>query len=484
MTTQSMEQTKNIRPMDSIKKKRHYGLIFWLWFSDIFLMIGTYCFAYAIRFAPGMPVPVFHGIPPFTKYLHILPFSVLVYFLTLRFYGLYRLGRFLSTFDEFFLIIKSIFVGSIILMASSFVYRDYTYSRIMLVITAILLAFVLFLNRLLFHFIEAKLGKLHGFQKNILLVGHGPAIRQLIHGFSKQKKGGGAVVIGIVTNNKDHVGSHINGTPVIGVLDDFEQVLEKFPADEVILGELDVSRTRILEMVLKCEEVMASFKMVPDLLGSMTNKLDIENVNGVSLLGIKETPLNHPVNRFIKRATDMLMSALALAIFSPIMLFVAAVVKFSDGGPVLYKQSRVGEDGRVFKIYKFRSMKVDAESSTGPKFADEDDSRKTHFGDFLRRSNLDELPQLFNVLKGNMSLVGPRPERPFFVDQLKVDIPRYMSRHRVRSGITGWAQVNGLRGGQPSEERIKYDLYYIENWSIWFDFKILFMTLFAFKNAW
>lgn len=477
-------EDSKVRKTHATKKKKHYGLIVWLLITDILLIVGAYMSAYAVRFALGLPVPVFYETQPFLKYLHILPFSVLVYFFSLRFYGLYRLDRFLSRVDEFFLIAKSVLVGSVILMASSFVYRDYTYSRIMLIITAVFLVMALFLNRVLFRYFETKLAYRQGFQRNILLVGQGMSIRQLIQGFSKQKKGGFSIVGILGYNNREHVGTHINGVSIIGIIDDFEQILDKFPIDEVILGELDVSRKRIFEMVLKCEEKMANFKMVPDLLGSMTSKLDIENINGVSLLGIKETPLNHPVNRFAKRTMDIILTLSALLILSPVLFIVSLFVKLSDGGPILFQQERVGEDGRIFKIYKFRSMKVDAESLTGPKYADQDDPRKTRFGDFLRRTNLDELPQLINVLKGDMSLVGPRPEMAFFVDQLKINIPRYMSRHRVRSGITGWAQVNGLRGGYPSEERIKYDLYYIENWSIWLDFKILFMTFFAFKNAW
>ncbi|MBI4398033.1 MAG: undecaprenyl-phosphate glucose phosphotransferase [Candidatus Omnitrophica bacterium] len=462
------------------KNKKHYGLLIWLWISDICLIITAHIAAYGIRFMPGMPV--FYGVPPFSQYVTILPFTALVYYFCVRFYGLYRPTRLISGLEEFFLVTKAVALGALILMASSFVYREYTYSRIMLILSALLLILFLCLNRTLFRYLVSKLAKRYGFQRNILLAGHGPAIRHLIRGMSGYQKGTFAIV-GLLSHDPAQVGTHVSEVAVIGTLNDFERILSERDVDEVILGELNVPRQRILQMIMKCEEKMASFKMISDLLGSMTSRLDVEHINGVPLLGIRETPLNYPVNRGIKRCMDIVVSFLSLVVLGPLMLLTALVVKLSDGGSVLYAQSRVGEDGKIFNIYKFRSMKVDAESRSGPQFAEDEDPRRTPLGGFLRKTNIDELPQLWNVLCGDMSLVGPRPERPVFVDQLKTDIPRYMSRHRVRSGITGWAQVNGLRGGPPSEERIQYDLYYIENWSLWLDIKILIMTAFAYKGA-
>lgn len=462
-----------------MKRSQNLSLLISLWISDVALMVISYIAAYAIRFSPAMPVP--HGIPSFWIYLRILPFFVLIYFLVMRSYGLYRPGKHISILEEFFLVGKAVFVGSFILMASSFVYREFSYSRGMLVISAFMLIILTFANRVVFHYLQSKMARVRGLTRNILLVGHGPSMELLIDGLTKNHKGLYAVM-GLLSN-KDELGSQMNGVTVIGSIDDFDATLDQIPVDEVILGEMNVPRKRIVEMILKCEEKLADFKMVSDLLGQLTNKLDVENINGVSLLGIKETPLHHPANRFIKRSMDILISVIALLIFSPLVILISLLVKGMDGGPILYKQERTGEDGKVFNIYKFRSMKVNAEAFSGPQFASEEDPRTTRLGAFLRRSNLDEIPQLFNVIRGNMSLVGPRPERPVFVDQLKTDIPRYMARHKVRSGITGWAQVNGLRGGPPSEERIKYDLYYIENWSFWLDLKILLMTPFAFKNA-
>lgn len=228
---------------------------------------------------------------------------------------------------------------------------------------------------------------------------------------------------------------------------------------------------------------MAEFRLVADLLGMVTSQVDMRTIDGVPLLGLKETPLSEGYNRFIKRAVDIVFSALGLAVLSPVFLLIAIIVKRSSPGPVFYLQKRIGEDGRHFAMIKFRTMVENAEKGVGRIWAQENDPRRTKVGAFMRRFNLDELPQLINVLKREMSLVGPRPERPHFVGKFKEDIPRYMARHKIKSGMTGWAQVNGLRGNTSIEERTKYDIYYIENWSLAFDMKIIFMSAFAIKNA-
>jgi exopolysaccharide biosynthesis polyprenyl glycosylphosphotransferase len=188
-------------------------------------------------------------------------------------------------------------------------------------------------------------------------------------------------------------------------------------------------------------------------------------------------------NRVVKRTFDLITAFLALILAVPIWLLVVVLIKLDDGGPVFYTQERVGRDGKIFNLLKFRTMRTNAEAVTGPVWAKLNDDRRTRAGDFLRRWNIDELPQLLNVLNGDMSMVGPRPERPHFIHQFRQSIPRYMSRHKIKSGLTGWAQVNGLRGNTSIQERIKYDLYYMENWSLLFDIEILMMTFFAFKNA-
>lgn len=275
----------------------------------------------------------------------------------------------------------------------------------------------------------------------------------------------------------------VEGVPVKGTLEDFTNIIETDKIEEVILTDLEVPRPKVINMVMECEKRMIEFRLVADLLGMITSQVDMRTIDGVPLLGLKETPLAEGYNRFIKRVLDVAISALGLVLFSPVFLVTAVLVKLNSPGPVFYLQKRIGEDGSRFTIIKFRTMIKNAEKGVGRVWAKKDDPRRTRIGAFLRRFNLDEVPQLVNVLKGEMSLVGPRPERPHFVGKFRESVPRYMSRHKIKSGVTGWAQVNGLRGNTSIEERTKYDLYYIENWSLAFDIKILFMSLFALKNA-
>jgi exopolysaccharide biosynthesis polyprenyl glycosylphosphotransferase len=216
--------------------------------------------------------------------------------------------------------------------------------------------------------------------------------------------------------------------------------------------------------------------MVPDLLELMTSRVRIQELYGIPFIRIKGVPMT-TWNLIVKRSFDVVVSGICLILASPVLASIALLIKLDSRGPIYYSQERVGLDGRPFRLLKFRTMRVDAESGTGPVWAKKDDPRKTRIGGFLRRFSLDELPQLLNVLRGEMSIVGPRPERQHFVDQFKKEIPKYLDRHRVKTGMTGWAQVNGLRGNAPIEERTKFDVYYVENWSLVFDLKIILKTV-------
>lgn len=220
----------------------------------------------------------------------------------------------------------------------------------------------------------------------------------------------------------------------------------------------------------------ASFKIVSDLFGIITQPLAVNEIYGIPVFALKTSPLEKRSARALKRAFDLVVTVPFLLVLSPLLLLLALAVKLTSRGPVLYRQERVGRGNRTFRVLKFRTMRADAEAASGPVWAAKDDPRRTPIGAFLRRTSLDELPQLFNVLSGEMSLVGPRPERPHFVDQFQRTIPRYLERHRVKAGITGWAQVHGLRGNTPIEERTRYDLWYVENWSLVLDVKVLILT--------
>ena len=234
---------------------------------------------------------------------------------------------------------------------------------------------------------------------------------------------------------------------------------------------------------MECERRLADFHMVPDMFSLLTSRVDVQTLDGIPLLGVSRWPLDFFWNRAVKRLADLAGSLVGLLLFAPVMALAALAIRLTSPGPVFYMQERCGEKGQVFRIWKLRTMKVDAESESGPVWTVENDPRRTRVGGFLRRWNIDELPQFWNVLAGDMSLVGPRPERPHFVEQFKEDIQRYMQRHAHKPGMTGWAQVNGLRGNTSIHDRIKYDLFYLENWSLALDFKIILRTLVSTRNA-
>jgi exopolysaccharide biosynthesis polyprenyl glycosylphosphotransferase len=288
-------------------------------------------------------------------------------------------------------------------------------------------------------------------------------------------------ILGFIdTNGK--TGRDEIGIPFLGTIEQMDALLKKGQIDNLIVA-LSPRDNHLISTVIKtCKENKTAFQIVPDIYDDVIRNVGFLDVDDLPFLPLGETPLSG-FHSFVKRSIDCLVAGLALIIVSPVMLFVSILIKLDSNGPIVFVQERVGNDGRKFNIYKFRSMIDQAEKDTGPKWATANDPRTTRVGRFIRMYNLDELPQFINVLKGDMSLVGPRPERPYFVDKFKEQIPRYMHRHMVKTGITGWAQVNGLRGDTSVVKRTKYDLYYVKNWSLFFDLKILLKTLTSFKNA-
>jgi Undecaprenyl-phosphate glucose phosphotransferase len=284
----------------------------------------------------------------------------------------------------------------------------------------------------------------------------------------------GFQVTGVLSRDALLPGTTVRGAPVIGTTDDLERILQQKPVDQVILAlpseDMPLMKSLMERLALHTVDV----KIVPDLFQYVTLYGGLEEFGGLPIISLQGGPLEG-WNLVAKRAFDVLFSSLALLVLSPLMLIVALAVKLTSRGPVLYRQERMGMDGAVFPILKFRTMQVGSEEA-GPRMATAGDGRRTAVGGLLRRTSLDELPQLFNVLRGDMSLVGPRPERPVFIEEFKRQIPKYHLRHKVKSGITGWAQINGLRGQTSIQKRIEYDLYYIENWSLLLDLKILLRT--------
>lgn len=447
--------------------------------SDAIILYLSFLLAFWVRFYSGIfSTPL--GIPPVEEYIEAFFLGAIILIFVFKSFGLYNEKRLLRFSNEFSLIVKAMGMGIVVLMAMTFAHREYSYSRLVVALSWVLAVIGLTISRYLVDNLEKWLCQFRQEQKKVLILGTGETAKDLLYNI-RQNPRWGYEVIGFLSRHEDNE-REISGIPVLGDISRLEEVLEKKKPDEVVLAITGLSHEKMVHLIAECEKHLALFKLVPDMFEIITSKVDILDIDGIPLLGLKELPLEYAWNRFVKRAADIAGSAIGLILSAPFYIIIPLLIKFTSPGPVFYRQARCGEDGKAFTLCKFRTMYKDAEQKTGPVWAKEEDPRCTWIGRWLRRAYLDELPQLINVLKGDMSLAGPRPERPNFVEQFKDDIPRYMSRHMVKSGITGWAQVNGLRGNTPLKERIKYDMYYIENWSIWFDLKILFMTVFAKKK--
>jgi len=317
----------------------------------------------------------------------------------------------------------------------------------------------------------------------ILIIGTGPVAAHLQRAISREVRLR-STIAGFLQSGAEPPEPTIPPDRILGRAEDLPALIARGEKiNVIILTDPRMEHDRTVEIVALCEQNLISFKLVPDIFRILTSSVDVQTIDDIPLLGVGKWPLDFVWNRAAKRAEDIVCGSIGMVLAVPLITVAAILIKRSSPGPVMYRQQRCGKNGRVFTLYKLRTMRTDAEISTGPVWAAKNDPRRTNIGAFLRRHNLDELPQFWNVLKGEMSLVGPRPERPEFVEQFKEEIARYMSRHMSKPGLTGWAQVNGLRGNTSLTERIKYDLYYLENWSLAFDFKIMIRTLFAHENA-
>ncbi|MBF0493802.1 MAG: undecaprenyl-phosphate glucose phosphotransferase [Candidatus Omnitrophica bacterium] len=466
-----------------MKLYNHIRLSFILLLGDIAAVNLGFLFAYWLRFESGF-FHVHKGIPDVSIYMQLAPIITVIYVFLLRAEKLYVVRSRISIVDEVFSIMRADTVGLMVFMAGTFVYRSYSFSRGMLIVAWVTLLLSISVWRFLVNRVRFFMRKFTVQKRNLLLVGHGPMVGRLVEHIMGDMHWDYRVT-GILKVNGDtpEISAKGEKVKVLGALRDLGNVLDANKVEEVIVADADISREEILNIMMECDKRMVEFRLVADILCLMTSQVDMRSIDGIPLLGLKETPLSEGYNRFLKRSSDIAVSAVCLIIFLPFLLAIAILIKATSKGKVFYYQKRVGEDGKRFSIIKFRTMVDNAEKGVGMVWAKEDDPRKTKIGAVLRRYNLDEVPQLINVLRGDMSLVGPRPERPHFVKKFRESIPRYMSRHKIKSGMTGWAQVNGLRGNTSIEERTKYDLYYIENWSLFFDIRIMLMSIFAMKNA-
>jgi Undecaprenyl-phosphate glucose phosphotransferase len=440
--------------------------------ADLVLVGLCWLLAYWLRFyVAGPPLP-YADRGPVADYLLMLLPILLVWSASFRAFGLYRPRRIGSHLSEAVDLAKASTMGVLVLVAlMTFIFRGYDYSRVVIVYFWLLSIGVVWFSRAAFRE-GLRFARRRGYnQRFAVVVGDGELAATVVQRM-EGRRDVGIQVLGVVGDEKDDTG----GVRRLGGYADLRAVLDAHTVDHVILALAHEDYGRLAGLLDAVGDEPVTIHVVPDLLRFASLRGGIEQFEGMPFIHLRESPL-YGWNRLAKRVFDFLFSATVLAVIWPVLLLLAAAVKVSSRGPVFYRQERMGLDGRRFEMLKFRTMDADAEVRTGPVWARPSDQRRTGLGAFLRRLSLDELPQFWNVLRGDMSVVGPRPERPVFVERFRQTVPGYMLRHKVKSGITGWAQVNGLRGNTSLEKRIQYDIEYIERWSVWLDFKIIAMTV-------
>lgn len=445
--------------LDALVISASYWLSWLLW-------IGSY----VKETRPGI------GILPVELYFQAFIAIVPGYLILYNAFDMYSSKRTAKTVYEIFNIIKANTVGLLAVMVVLFAVNIPDFSRGMVgVFYGINIVAESLMRKSVRYGLRRMRRKGHNI-KHILLVGYSRAAEEYINKI-KANPEWGYDVCGILD---DHVprGAIYKGVKVIGDIANLEIILPENKLDEIGITLSLSDYDRLEEIVNICEKSGVHTKFIPDYNSVIPSRPYLEDLDGLAVVNIRRVPLTNTANMLMKRLVDIVGASIAIILFSPVMLVAAVGVKMTSRGPLIFKQERVGLHNRPFKMYKFRSMEVQSDAEEKKGWTTKNDPRVTKIGRILRKTSIDELPQFFNVLKGDMSLVGPRPERPRFVEQFKEEIPRYMIKHQVRPGITGWAQVNGYRGDTSIKKRIEYDLYYIENWTMAFDFKILFLTFF------
>jgi Undecaprenyl-phosphate glucose phosphotransferase len=442
--------------------------------ADLLLIAACWVLAYVLRFSvfPASDMPPFEGYA-----LQLVPILI-VWGFAFRAFDLYRPNRLGSRVSEWLDVAKASTLGALVLVAiMTFAFRGHSYSRLVIVLfwaeSIIAVSFSRAVSREAFRF-----ARRHGFnQRYAIVVGGGEPAAEVLR-VLRRRPDVGIRVLGMLSDKRE-VPDNVRW---LGGIEEIRAVLDRHPVDIVFIALPHADYSRLTTVLNGIGDDPVAIHLVPDVFGLVSLRGGVEEFETVPFIHLRESPL-YGWNRVLKRSFDLVGGALALVLAAPVMLAIVVALKLTSPGPVLYRQERMGVDGRRFGMLKFRTMWVDAEAETGPVWTRQDDPRRTWMGAFLRRWSLDELPQFFNVLRGEMSLVGPRPERPSFVEEFRRRVPGYMLRHKVKAGITGWAQINGWRGNTSIERRIECDLYYIERWSLGFDLKILIQTLwYGFRN--
>jgi len=426
---------------------------------DAGIIGATYFFSWYLRFKSGLFVQD-AGVLPAKTYFSALFLIIPGYLLLYSIFQLYMPRRVKNYRKELMDIIRANGIGFMIFILVLYFIKQEHFSRQMLCIFFFINISLEFASRYLIRTILWKMRKQGLNQKHILMIGESQMAEQYMDRLRENPKWGYQVFAHLKDEEK------------------LERILEGNELDEVVIALRAEDYGKLERIVDVCEKAGVHTKMIPDFGNVISTRPYIEDVQGIPVIHVRRVPLNIMRNRAAKRAVDLIGATVAIILFSPVMLLTVLVVALTEEGSVIYRQERVGLHNQVFYMYKFRSMIMQDEEKEKAEWSTRNDPRITPVGKLIRRTSIDELPQLFNVLKGEMSLVGPRPERPQFVQKFRDEIPRYMVKHQVRPGMTGWAQINGYRGDTSIEKRIEYDLYYIENWTMVFDMKILILTIF------
>lgn len=440
--------------------------------SDGLLVYTMLPLAYWLRFyvLPGGILNI-----PLREYL-LLDFLITALFLfSFAAFGLYRSFRNNSLMDEFSRLLRAGTLDIMLILSLLFVQHDEHYSRWTLAIFYLLVLAVLSAKRMLLRRLLRRYRQQGYNQKHVLIVGSSKMARNYLTAIQTMRELGYSAMGYVAAPDAPS----LPGLLYLGDFSKLEKLLNELRPDEVVSAIDMEDYQRTPQIIAACEKTGTKLSIIPFYADYMPSNPEFDDLNGIPLLNIRRIPLDNWGNAFCKRALDIIGSLLLIICTSPIMLFCALGVRLSSPGPVIFKQQRIGRNKTPFYMYKFRSMRVNPRQDTG--WSSQHDDRKTKFGSFMRKFSLDEFPQFFNVLKGDMSLVGPRPEVPFYVEQFKDEVPLYMVKHQVRPGITGWAQVNGLRGDTSIKARVEYDIFYIEHWRLLFDLKILLITVFRGK---
>jgi exopolysaccharide biosynthesis polyprenyl glycosylphosphotransferase len=443
--------------------------------TDLAVVEISFLLSYWLRFYSPLTtmVPVLKGFPPFGVYLISSWFVMVVWVVIFRTLHMYGARRNASRVDELYRVVEGVSLGMLVVLSGTFFYRGFSYSRLVFVLIWATSIVLLGVSRVALIHYERHL---HGRGRRLLnaaIVGSGKWGEHLFRNVDR-RPGLGFQFVG-------HVGGNAflrERLPSLGEFEDLARIAGGGQVWTFFLAPDDAELSKLSPLLNECSGLNVDFYLVPNLLEIMTSRVRVEDLEGIPVLKIKDVAMTGWSHIF-KRAFDVGLSSIALLLLWPVFFVISLAILVDSRGTVFYRQERVGMDGREFRLLKFRTMSMDAERKTGPVWAVKGDTRVTGVGRVLRKTSLDETPQLWNVLRGDMSLVGPRPERQYFVEQFRASIPKYLERHRVKSGMTGWAQVHGLRGNAPIEERTRYDLYYVENWSLMLDIRVLLMTVWA-----